>query len=107
MLRDKNRIVICSFCLEAIVYQKLISVIFTTYNSIDWLEKVLWGFHHQTDKNFEVIIADDGSKEDTRIAIENFAQHSHLDIQHVWQPDEGFQKCKIMNKALKKHLVTT
>ena len=34
-----------------------ISVIFSTYNSIDWLIKVLWGFHYQTDKNFEVIIA--------------------------------------------------
>ena len=100
MLRDKNSnlfVLLGSHCVS-----EMISVIFTTYNSIDWLEKVLWGFHHQTDKNFEVIIADDGSKEDTRIAIEKFAQHSHLDIQHVWQPDEGFQKCKIMNKALKK-----
>ena len=38
-----------------------ISVIFTTYNSPRWLEKVLWGFANQTDSDFEVIVADDGS----------------------------------------------
>jgi len=42
-----------------------ISVIFTTYNSPKWLEKVLWGFANQTDSNFEVIVADDGSGPET------------------------------------------
>lgn len=77
-----------------------ISVIFTTYNSPVWLEKVLWGFHYQTDKNFELIIADDGSTTDTKACIDRFSQSSDLDIKHVWQEDEGFQKSRIMNKAL-------
>jgi len=81
-------------------YKELISIIFTTYNSVEWLEKVLWGFEHQTDNNFEIIIADDGSKDDTKQCIDNFISHSRLTIQHVWQEDNGFQKCKIMNKAL-------
>ena len=34
------------------------SVIFTTYNSPVWLEKVLWGFFEQTHKDFEIVIAD-------------------------------------------------
>lgn len=83
-------------------YKGLISVIFTTYNSIDWLEKVLWGFNNQTDKNFEIIIADDGSTDDTRQFINQFQSSTVLSIKHVWQPDDGFQKCKIMNKALVK-----
>ncbi|MCH2057248.1 MAG: glycosyltransferase family 2 protein [Thalassotalea sp.] len=83
------------------MYQGSISVIFTTYNSVAWLEKVLWGFHYQTDNNFEVIVADDGSREETKEAIERFKKNTHLEVQHVWQPDDGFQKCRIMNKALK------
>ena len=40
------------------------SVIFSTYNSTAWLEKVLWGFSKQTTKDFEILIADDGSVKD-------------------------------------------
>jgi len=77
-----------------------ISVIFTTYNSPEWLEKALWGWEQQTDQNFEVVIADDGSDDKTRALIEQFKQNTSLDIIHVWHKDEGFQKCKILNKAL-------
>ncbi|WP_286234403.1 glycosyltransferase family 2 protein [Thalassotalea sediminis] len=83
------------------MYTGLISVIFTTYNSVKWLNKVLTGFHCQTDRNFEVIVADDGSTIDTRNAINCFSEKTQLPISHVWQKDNGFQKCKIMNKALK------
>ncbi|WP_018277109.1 glycosyltransferase family 2 protein [Teredinibacter turnerae] len=77
-----------------------ISVIFTTYNSPAWLEKVLWGFHHQTDENFEIVIADDGSGEETRALVESFKSQTHRPVQHIWHEDEGFQKCKILNKAI-------
>ncbi len=39
------------------------SVIFTTYNHPKWLEKTLWGFSAQSFRNFEIIVADDGSDE--------------------------------------------
>lgn len=77
-----------------------VSVIFTTYNSPDWLQKVLWGFFAQTYKNFEIVIADDGSKSDTKELIEKMRTNSPVPIQHVWQEDDGFQKCRIMNKAI-------
>ncbi len=77
-----------------------ISVIFTTYNSPEWLEKVLWGFENQTYKDFQVVIADDGSTNDTKVLIDRFREASSLDIVHVWQEDEGFQKCRILNKAI-------
>lgn len=77
-----------------------ISVIFSTYNSVKWLEKTLWGFANQTFKNFEIIIADDGSGEETRKKIEEIKDAFGLDIIHVWQPDEGFQKSRILNKAI-------
>jgi glycosyltransferase involved in cell wall biosynthesis len=78
-----------------------ISVIFSTYNSPEWMLKTLWGLHFQTYQNFEIIIADDGSTEDTKQAIEAFCEQTGRDIKHVWQADNGFQKTKILNKALK------
>ncbi len=77
-----------------------ISVIISTYNSPLWLEKVLWGFECQTYKDFEVIIADDGSGETTEKLISQFKHSKTMDIIHVWHEDNGFQKCQILNKAL-------
>ena len=77
-----------------------ISVIFTTYNSTAWLEKVLWGFCFQSDKDFELVVADDGSGEETRQLIEQFCIDTGMIIRHVWHEDEGFRKCRILNKAI-------
>jgi glycosyltransferase involved in cell wall biosynthesis len=77
-----------------------VSVIISTYNSHEWLQKVLWGYECQTYKNFEVIIADDGSGETTRNLIDDFKKNSSLEVKHVWHEDRGFQKSEILNKAI-------
>lgn len=76
------------------------SVIFTTYNQPEWLKKVLWGYECQTEKDFEIVIADDGSGAETQKVVDDFKSNSKLNIQHVWHPDEGYQKCTILNKAI-------
>lgn len=75
-----------------------ISVIISTYNNPKWLEKTLWGYMCQTRKADEIIIADDGSRDDTRLLVESYK--AQLPIKHVWHPDNGFQKTVILNKAL-------
>ncbi|HRX32151.1 MAG TPA: glycosyltransferase [Tenuifilaceae bacterium] len=80
--------------------QPLASVIITTYNQPEWLRKTLWGFEHQTIKGFEVIIADDGSNNETKTVIDEFYQNNTFRLKHVWHPDNGFQKCTILNKAI-------
>ncbi|WP_047245985.1 glycosyltransferase family 2 protein [Maribacter thermophilus] len=77
-----------------------ISVIVSTYNSEEWLKKVLWGFNCQTFKNFEVVIADDGSGPKTKELIEEYSKKVFYPIVHVWQEDDGFQKSRILNKAV-------
>ncbi len=77
-----------------------ISVIVSTYNSEAWLEKVLWGYETQTFRNFEVVIADDGSKEPTFDLIQSIQKEVNYPIKHIWQEDEGFQKSRILNKAI-------
>lgn len=77
-----------------------ISVVISTYNSIPWLEKTLWSYEHQIFKQFEIVIADDGSNNDTRDFIARYQESSDLKIIHVWHEDDGFQKSAILNKAL-------
>jgi len=76
------------------------SVIFTTYNHPKWLEKTLWGFSAQSFRDFEIIVADDGSADETRAVIESLQAQIDIPIRHLWQEDDGFQKCRIMNKAI-------
>ena len=76
------------------------SVILSTYNSVEWLEKVLWGYSAQTYTDFEIVIADDGSGEETRRRIEELKALIAIPIVHVWHEDDGFQKTKILNKAI-------
>ena len=70
-----------------------ISVIMTTYNSPVWLEKVLWGYSAQQHRDFEIVIGDDGSRDDTRQTIDRLRSETGLTIKHVWQEDDGFRKC--------------
>lgn len=79
-----------------------VSVIISTYNSEEWLEKVLWGYEMQTEKSFEMIVADDGSKQSTFDLIDSMRKEVSFPIIHVWQEDDGFQKSKILNKAILK-----
>jgi glycosyltransferase involved in cell wall biosynthesis len=48
----------------------------------------------------EVVIADDGSTDETRKLIEKFQQDFPVAIKHVWQPDEGFQLARIRNMGI-------
>ncbi|MGN6763615.1 MAG: glycosyltransferase [Rhizobiaceae bacterium] len=76
------------------------SVIISTYNSPLWLQKVLWGYFVQDDTNFEIIVADDGSDASTGELLTEMARFSPVPITHVWQPDDDFRKCVILNKAI-------
>jgi len=76
------------------------TVIAAFYNRIDYLKLVLAGFERQTEKNFELIIADDGSKAEVVEEIEKLSRSYSFHIKHVWQEDIGFRKNKIFNKAI-------
>ncbi len=77
-----------------------LSVVVSTYNQPDWLEKVLLGFAAQAFSDFELVIADDGSREDTRARIDALRPRLPYALRHVWHPDDGFRKCVILNRAI-------
>jgi glycosyltransferase involved in cell wall biosynthesis len=77
-----------------------ISVIITTYNWPAALEKVLQGFMQQNNYDFEVIVADDGSREETTQLINRIKQQVKFQLKHVWHEDIGFRAAMIRNKAV-------
>ncbi len=77
-----------------------VGVIVGTYNTPEWLAKVFFGYEQQTDLDFHLIVADDGSGVETAQVIERFRQRGRLSLQHVWQQDSGFRKCGILNRAI-------
>ena len=79
-----------------------VSIIISTYNAEEWLQKVLIGYSFQSEQDFELVIADDGSTKLTQELLESFKNYFRYPIIHVWQEDNGFQKTKILNKAILK-----
>ncbi len=79
-----------------------VSVILSTYDSPEWLAKVIWGYAAQTHHGFELVIADDGSSSRTRETIDALRRAAGLDIRHVWQPRRGFRKCSALNEAIRR-----
>ncbi|CAC9526543.1 Putative two-domain glycosyltransferase [uncultured Gammaproteobacteria bacterium] len=79
-----------------------ISLIITTYNKPDALLLVLRSVELQTLTPHGVIIADDGSDDDTKDTILSFQKTSDLNIIHSWQKDNGFRAAKSRNKAIAK-----
>lgn len=77
-----------------------VAVILATYNQPRWLEKVLWGYEAQTHRDFEVVVADDGSGPETAEVIERARSESVMRIRHVWHEDRGFRKSEILNRAI-------
>ena len=78
-----------------------ISVIMTTYNRSEALERVLDGLRHQTHLPTELIVADDGSGSDTADSIGRFLKVSPFPLHHVWHADRGFRAAAIRNKAIR------
>jgi len=74
------------------------SVILATYNWPEALTAVLHGLSSQTDRNFEVVIADDGSDEPTTDVIGT--ARDRLPIRHVWHEHRGFRLAEIRNRAI-------
>ena len=77
-----------------------ISLIISFYNKIELLKLVLAALEIQTFREFEVIIADDGSKPEVVEEIMGIKSNYFFQIKHVWQEDNGWQKNKILNKAV-------
>ena len=80
----------------------LVSVVCSTYNSEHFLSLVLESLQHQSYKEIELLIADDGSGDRTKKLIDDYRNKSCFHIEHVWHEDLGYRKATIHNNALRK-----
>ena len=86
--------------LEQCLVAERISVIVATYNRPDALDAVLRSLAHQSDTDFEVLVADDGSTQPTKELIESWRPRFNSRLHHVWHVDDGFRLAEIRNRAI-------
>ena len=77
------------------------TVVIAFYNKPDYLALVLAGFQRQTRRDFEILIADDGSREAVVRRVHALMADSGLNVRHLWQEDRGFRKNRILNEAIR------
>jgi glycosyltransferase involved in cell wall biosynthesis len=69
------------------------SIILSSYNNLSTLKLSIESLRYQTEKNFEIIIADDGSTDGT---IEYLEKEG---IKHFSRPNEGYRLAYIWNRG--------
>ncbi|AXT50729.1 glycosyltransferase [Aquimarina sp. BL5] len=79
-----------------------VALLISTYNWPEALDLVLGSVLKQSVLPTEVIIADDGSAEETRSLINNYKKNFPVSLHHIWHEDNGFTKTLILNKAIAK-----
>jgi glycosyltransferase involved in cell wall biosynthesis len=79
----------------------LISLIVSTYNREDALAAVLRSLSRQTDRGFELLVADDGSDTATARVVTEWAARMPVPLRHIWHPDQGFRLAEIRNRAIR------
>jgi glycosyltransferase involved in cell wall biosynthesis len=79
----------------------LISVIVTTYNREDALDAALRALADQSDRHFEIVIADDGSRQETARLVESWASRLPVPLKHVRHEHRGFRGGEIRNRGIR------
>lgn len=77
------------------------SLMIATYNWPEALDLCLMSVLNQYQLPDEIIIADDGSTNETKELIQRIARQTTVPVVHIWHPDEGFRLSAIRNKAIK------
>lgn len=73
-----------------------VSIILPTYNKASYLDLTLSGYKLQTFKNFEIVIVDDGSQDNTKEVASKYMDK--LNINYIYQKNKGRAAAK--NTAL-------
>jgi glycosyltransferase involved in cell wall biosynthesis len=77
-----------------------IAVVPAVYNRPDMLTALFEGYLAQDHRDFEIIVADDGSRAETKEVIDRYQQRATFRIAHVWQENTGYRAATIRNKAV-------
>ncbi len=76
------------------------SVVLTTYERPRHLALALAGYARQTRRNFELIVADDGSGPETGELVRKFAASADFPVRHVRHARDGHRRTVILNRGI-------
>ncbi len=76
------------------------ALVITTYNWPEALNLSLRSVFKQTQLPDEIIVADDGSTNETAKLIESISKEFNYPIKHCWQEDIGFRAARSRNNAI-------
>ncbi|MFZ1731115.1 MAG: glycosyltransferase [Bacteroidota bacterium] len=77
------------------------SLVVAVYNRPDYLRMIFAACARQSHKDFEIIVADDGSAPDIAKVVEDARTGYGLSIQHLWHDDSGWRKNVMLNNAIR------
>lgn len=76
------------------------SLIISVYNDIKTLSLIFEALKVQTEKDFEVLVADDGSGKEFVDKVRELVLKAPFKATHIWHEDKGWRKEIILNRAI-------
>ena len=73
------------------------SFVIPTFNRKQNLYRTLWALCLQTDKDFEVVVSDDGSTDGTAEMVKEYVKH--LRLKYYWHEDKGYRVSLTRNQG--------
>ena len=77
-----------------------LSLVINTFNQPDYLGRVLNAVSRQRVLPDEVLLADDGSENETKTAFSQWRTAQSFRCEHVWQEHQGFRRARILNQTI-------
>lgn len=79
-----------------------VALVISTFNQPDYLARVLRAVERQSQLPTQLLLADDGSDDETRLLFQAWEKGQSFECEHVWQEHCGFRKSRILNRAIAK-----
>ena len=77
-----------------------LSLVINTFNQPDYLARVLNAVSRQSVLPDEVLLADDGSANETKVVFDRWRAGQSFRCEHIWQEHRGFRRARILNQAI-------
>jgi glycosyltransferase involved in cell wall biosynthesis len=77
-----------------------VALIISTYDMANYLGRILQAISAQDSQPDEVLLADDGSGEETRNVFQAWGAKQSFRTEHIRQTHDGFRKSRILNQAI-------
>jgi glycosyltransferase involved in cell wall biosynthesis len=78
-----------------------VSVILSIFDQPNAFTFALIGYRRQEFRDFELVIADDGSDAETKGIVDALKAEAGFPVKHVWQENKGYRRARIANEAVR------